>query len=213
MEAAAPAAAAATPAADAPALAELEGPSLLAALRAEGNRALTREVRALKGAEWKRARSGGGRGGMARHLVEDVHAHFRELFADVLESSRRAGAVNRTAFSSANSHLHMHHGIEDAAWFPALCSEAPELTPQVHKLSQDHRALVALEERVEGGSLEALAEFVEARAPLSLAHACDAPPGAHQPYPGTRRAQRLNEHLDLEELLTVPLLMQGRGGL
>ena len=169
------------------ALARLSGAPLLVALRAalhsseEEGRELTRRVRALQLQQWQRQT---GWSGMARHLVEDVHPIFRRGFADILKASARKGAVDVRAFERANEQLRGHHHTEDEAWFPRLRSLHADLKAQVKLLESDHRALVALEAAVRGGSMEALQSFVSS----------------------------LETHLDMEEMLTVPLLMAGTGG-
>ena len=113
---------------------------------------------------------------MARHLVEDVHAFFRGCFHDVLARSRRSGGVDASGFAAANRMLHGHHQTEDVMWFPRLsAAHGADVAAGVRELSRDHAALVELEARVLVGSLDALSEFVA----------------------------RLDEHLDLEECLTV----------
>ena len=164
------------------ALEQLHGAQLVAALRAEPDPTATARVHALQLAAWRRDPRFGG---MARHLLDDVHPIFRRAFASVLAESERSGAVDGRGFASANSHLAQHHATEDAMWFPALRAlHGAEMAAQVDLLESDHADLVALEARVKRGEMEALRSF------------CDA----------------LRLHLDREELLTVPLLMQGTGG-
>ena len=187
-----PAAASAALSAVAAAIAALEGPALFAALRAViGDRALRRDVTARVHALQLRAwRALPAFDGMARHLVEDVHPMFRDGFADVLARAQRTGSGRGggdvAAFRRINSSLHGHHGHEDADWFPRLRHAHPKLAPEVDVLESDHAALVALEAHiVERRDLDALVEFVAA----------------------------LGDHLNREEMLTVPALMDGTGGL
>ena len=121
---------------------------------------------------------------MAHHLVEDIHSGFRSAFNDVLQRSSDAH-VNVSQFRRINSSLHHHHGIEDQWWFPRMIQQHPDIADEVHILENDHKQLVVLEERVCNGEFVALQEFVAA----------------------------LNDHLNREELLTVPLLMVGNAGM
>lgn len=120
---------------------------------------------------------------MAEHLVDDVHPMFRRGFARVIEQSQ--SAVDVKEFQSMNSMLRQHHGIEDTYWFPSLKQRHPEIAPEVDILERDHHALISLEARIVRGDREALLEFTS----------------------------RLMDHLNREEMLTVPFLMDGTGGL
>lgn len=181
-----------SPADAAASLAALDGPALFAALRRAGEgttaaarRDVTSRVRAHKLLAWRAAPSFQG---MARHLVDDVHPIFREGFGDVLAASRARGAVDAAAFRRVNGSLHHHHENEDAMWFPRLRARHPELAGEVDVLEADHAALVRLEPTIAGGgagALAALEEFVAA----------------------------LEDHLNREEMLTLPALMDGTGGL
>ena len=121
---------------------------------------------------------------MAHHLVVDVHPIFREGFRDVLQRSA-GGRVAVSQFASINAMLSSHHRSEDTAVFPRLRRLHPEVARELAILESDHRGLVALEHKIAGGDFEALVEFVAA----------------------------LDDHLNREELLWVPFLMDGTGGI
>lgn len=164
-------------------IAQLEGVALLKVLRDVGDYKITRKVYMSKRATWTKDPRWGG---MAHHLVADVHPMFRTAFALVLSNSTRANKVDIKGFTCANSSLRSHHSIEDTMWFPRIREEhTGDVAAQVRLLEQDHAELVTIEERVMQGSMEAILEFVN----------------------------RLEELLDLEELLLVPLLLEGKGGL
>jgi hypothetical protein len=118
--------------------------------------------------------------GDAKHLVEDVHPMFRKGFDKVLKSSSE-GNVKIAKFNEINRILHNHHGGEDDHWFPKLKREFPEMSTELNILESEHTELVKLEKDIKNGSYVALVEFVAA----------------------------LNDHLNREELLTVPCLMSG----
>lgn len=169
------------PAASVEALSGLDGPALFAALRGisdiASQRDTVRRVHAVKMALWRLKPTFRG---MARHLSEDVHPMFRSGFDSVLKASLKRGSVVVSSFESMNRSLHGHHGTEDAHWFPVLRRAHPEVAREVDILETDHRALVALEARIVGAKdVDALQEFVD----------------------------RLNDHLNREELLTIPFLM------
>lgn len=116
---------------------------------------------------------------MAHHLVEEVHPMFRNAFDRVLMSSSE-GNVKVAKFNEVNRGLHNHHGSEDDHWFPQLKREFPKIGPELAVLENDHANLVKLEKDINDGSYTALVEFVAA----------------------------LNDHLNREEMLIVPCLMQ-----
>jgi iron-sulfur cluster repair protein YtfE (RIC family) len=127
--------------------------------------------------------------GMARHLVEDVHTMFRQAFSSLIDTTSNPKAVRSQVdlgnFQRYNENLHGHHGNEDAAWFPRLKRLHPEFKAEIEILEADHAALVALEKRIHAGDYAALTEFVAA----------------------------LDDHLNREEIISVPFLMDGTGGL
>mmetsp|Transcript_21967 Transcript_21967/g.61741 ORF Transcript_21967/g.61741 Transcript_21967/m.61741 type:complete len:192 (+) Transcript_21967:58-633(+) len=155
----------------------------------EKRRELTRCVHARKLEQWKATK---GWHGMARHLVEDVHAHFRAGF----ERARAEKDVRR--FQAYNRGLHNHHSIEDRLLFPTMRSARPDLIDAVDNLEQDHRALVELEGRVRAGSMSKGIGEVEGDADNGDAMV------AMDEF-----VFLLLDHLNREEILTVPLLMDG----
>ncbi|KAG9405665.1 hypothetical protein AC1031_003573 [Aphanomyces cochlioides] len=124
------------------------------------------------------------RGG-AHHLIDDVHSWFRQGFATLAEQAKSRQSVDVAAFQQWNRMLHHHHGYEDRMWFPHLEHLHPESHDEIEILEKDHRKLVELETRIAGGDYEALIEFVE----------------------------HLMDHLNREEMLSVPWLLEGTGGL
>jgi len=165
----------------------METPALLQALRGihdtTTQRAVTDRIRGIKLQLWRLRPQFRG---MAQHLVEDVHSFFREAFSSLLARSKKSGAVDAKAFASINLQLHHHHEIEDAAWFPKLRRLHPELAREVDVLERDHASLVELEDSItRARDLTALTLFVA----------------------------RLLDHLNREEILSVPHLMDGSGGL
>ena len=165
----------ASPAAQVAALRALRGPPAV-------RRDVTARVHASRLAAWRQSPRFVG---MARHLVDDIHAHFRQGFVAVLDESQRRGAVATAAFRRAADSLHGHHSIEDSSWFPRLRRLHPDLDAEVDALEADHAEHVTLETRVAKGDLAALSEMVAA----------------------------LDDHLNREELLTVQFLLDGSGGM
>eukprot|EP00755_Sulcionema_specki_P032297 Sspe_Gene.98448::Locus_71863_Transcript_1_1_Confidence_1.000_Length_607::g.98448::m.98448 len=121
---------------------------------------------------------------MARHLVEDVHPMFRGGF----ERVRQMGAGDQTVavehFNRINRSLHGHHGSEDTLWFPLLRRRHPSYAEEVDILESDHQRLVDLESRILAGDYQALSDFCSS----------------------------LDDHLNREEMITVPFLLEGSGG-
>ena len=182
-------------------------------------RAATATLHATRMVEWRRDPRFGRT--MARHLVDDVHSGFRTAikrvvaglpsppsaaassFAVTTQSHRAspstappsavvaAGAAEASPtsvsqFQAYVRNLEHHHQAEDQLWFPNVSRETPELRPYVDYLSMDHQHWHPLEVRVvKHGDADAIREF----------------------------ESFLSDHLNREELLTVPLLMSGRGGI
>lgn len=92
--------------------------------------------------------------------------------------------VDVASFESWNRNLHGHHGNEDASWFPSLRKKHPIVAPAIDILEKDHETLVSMEKRIEKGDMSSLTEFVAL----------------------------LNDHLNREEMITVPFLLDGTGG-
>ncbi|EQC35114.1 hypothetical protein SDRG_07347 [Saprolegnia diclina VS20] len=124
-------------------------------------------------------------GGMAAHLVQDIHPYYRSGFERLMRACEAKREVDKTKFRHLNNSLHHHHSIEDHAWFPRLKEGHEEFIPEIRQLEADHRNLVVLEKRVMTGDFAALAEF----------------------YHG------LIDHLNREEMITVPWLLDGTGAL
>ncbi|RHY60669.1 hypothetical protein DYB38_004182 [Aphanomyces astaci] len=124
-------------------------------------------------------------GGMGRHLVEDIHVSFRRGFEMLVKEGEMRREVNVSSFRQLDNSLHHHHSIEDHSWFPRLKQLHPESRSEVDILERDHRKLIELESRVASGDYDALVEFVE----------------------------HLMDHLNREEMLSVPWLLEGTGGL
>ncbi|KAI8620384.1 hypothetical protein BC830DRAFT_1077860 [Chytriomyces sp. MP71] len=120
----------------------------------------------------------------AAQLVDGVHAHFRHCFS-ALSKENGNGDDTIRRFVAFSNELNLHHAIEDGVWFPRLARFHTELQLELLLLEDDHRAFVALESRIEEGDTLALREFIE----------------------------NLNDHMDREEMITVPFLMDGTGGL
>lgn len=116
-------------------------------------------------------------------LVDNFHAYFLEGYSKILANSAPV-KVQVGEFRSVTRHLHQHHGIEDQYLFPQLRESHPELVNEIDILESDHAAFITMESRIEGGDYEALVIFV----------------------------RDFFDHLNREELLTVPSLLDGTGG-
>ncbi|RHY34214.1 hypothetical protein DYB32_001882 [Aphanomyces invadans] len=123
-------------------------------------------------------------GGMGRHLVEDIHVSFRRGFEILVKKGEARREVNVSSFRHLDNNLHHHHSIEDQMWFPRLKQLHPECQSEVEVLERDHRKLIELESQVTSGDYAALVEFVD----------------------------HLMDHLNREEMLSVPWLLDGTGG-
>lgn len=121
---------------------------------------------------------------LASTLVNTFHSTYRTSFAEVLLKSS-PGNVNQELFDKANAELHIHHEYEDSIWFPKFKELHPEIAEEVELMERDHAYIVKLEASIKAGNYEALTDFVES----------------------------MNDHLMREELLTVPYLLEGTGGL
>jgi hemerythrin superfamily protein len=133
----------------------------------------------------------------ASHLVKDIHLMFRRGFQQVLLASEKESSTDSDgmlsnkgkwvgSFVSYNDMLHHHHSIEDQWWFPRMCAIHPEIADEVRVLESDHKKLVTLEDRITNHSdRDALKEFITL----------------------------LEDHLNREEMLTVPFLLDGSSGM
>lgn len=144
----------------------------------EQRRKTTAQVHEILLKEWKRDTRWFG---IAHHLVEEVHIHFRQMFTSLMQSDK----VNIAKFKECNRMLHHHHSLEDSYWFPNLKRLHPEFIDEIDILEKDHKELVRLEKKVVNGDHQALLEFFNG----------------------------LLDHLNREEMISVPFLMDGSGGL
>ena len=110
---------------------------------------------------------------------------FRNGFDQVFNASKKLEKVNVSAFNRVNQVLHNHHETEDALWFPKLRRNHPEVKAEIDILEEDHKVLVTLEEKILQGDIKSLSVFIE----------------------------KLNDHLNREELITLPYLLDGTGGI
>ncbi len=108
--------------------------------------------------------------GGAHHLVEEVHAYFRESFQNLVRDQKsnfgknkhNATGVDVKTFKFFLDNLEGHHTGEDKSWFPSICKKHPELKTPLQYLSKDHKYLHPLEKKVlEEGDADALEEFVD----------------------------------------------------
>lgn len=142
------------------------------------------------------------------------HLGFRRLQAaleaeteaalDRRSDPRRAAAqIARIAGLYLNE-LHGHHQIEDAHYFPTLRLQDPRLETGFDLLDADHHALHA--------GLAAMAEAANAALRgLTLAPADLTPAGhMHETLAGFGRL--VGRHLEDEEDLIVPVILEYRGG-
>lgn len=116
-------------------------------------------------AKWKKHpnyKSGG-----AHHLVEEVHAYFRESFQNLVRdqnkfSKKKETTVDVKTFKFFLDNLEGHHTGEDKSWFVTISKKHPELKVPLQYLSKDHKHLHPLEKKVlEEGDAAALEEFVD----------------------------------------------------
>ncbi|CAK4640667.1 hypothetical protein LEN26_012521 [Aphanomyces euteiches] len=122
--------------------------------------------------------------GSARHLIEDVHSWFRQGFEDLTKQAIAQRRVDMDSFQRLDKMLHHHHSLEDRMWFPRLQRLHPDSREEIDILERDHKKLVELEGNVSSGDCASLVEF------------CD----------------HLIDHLNREEMLSVPWLLDGTGG-
>ncbi|KAJ3274059.1 hypothetical protein HDV01_003552 [Terramyces sp. JEL0728] len=109
--------------------------------------------------------------------------HF--MFRQMFTSLMQSDKVNVPKFKECNRMLHHHHSLEDSFWFPNLRKLHPEYIAEIDILEKDHKELVSLEKKIVNGDHEALLEF------------CNG----------------LLDHLNREEMISVPYLIDGTGGL
>ncbi|RHY45693.1 hypothetical protein DYB30_012354 [Aphanomyces astaci] len=111
----------------------------------------------------------------------------RHLVEDIHVSFRRGFEmlVKKGEMHREVNFLQHHHNIEDHSWFPRLKQLHPKSRSAVDILQRDHRKLIELESRMASGDYDALVEFVE----------------------------RLMDHLNREEMLSVLWLLEDTGAL
>ena len=149
--------------------------------------------------------------GMTAQFWLDRHAAFRSLAAalqDAAEGLRGGGlaADDFQAWFAPRLHfllaeLNGHHQVEDVHYFPLFRRAEPRLTPGFALLDRDHKTLhLSLVETAEAADalLQALA-----RSPGDAAGPLD-----RYAQAGARLLARLRRHLDDEEDLVIPLLLE-----
>jgi hypothetical protein len=139
----------------------------------------------------------------------EVHEHLRRDIAGLLaaDNDYRASPQRLAVVAAPRLHgliagLHGHHQIEDFHYFPTFRRSEPQLTAGFDRLERDHAAL--------GRHVEtALAALTELRA--AVAH----PDGATAQLAAARYVDaaaalcsELTRHLDEEENLVIPLLLE-----
>ncbi|MGF1594471.1 MAG: hemerythrin domain-containing protein [Kiloniellaceae bacterium] len=155
--------------------------------------------------------------GMTARFWLDRHAAFRQL-GEALEQATgefRGGGLAPGDFQAwfaprlqlLLGELHGHHQVEDLHYFPLFRQAAPDLAPGFELLDRDHKTLH-----------EGLLETAEAANALlqALARAPGDAEGPAVAYAETsaRLLKRMRRHLDDEEDLVIPLLLErGEAGL
>lgn len=148
-------------------------------------------------------------GGTAAFWLER-HAAFRSLAAALDEATQRfhGGGLAAEDFAAwfaprlqlLLSELNGHHQVEDLHYFPAFRRAAPDLTPGFGLLDRDHRTLHA--------DLFATAEAANAfRQALARTPDVEGPAAAYAEA-SARLLRRMARHLDDEEDLVIPLLIE-----
>jgi hypothetical protein len=159
-------------------------------------------------ASWQSARSAS-----AAFWLE-VHEHLRRDAAGLLAagddyrgSPQRLAVVAAPRLNGLIAAMHGHHQIEDLHYFPAFRRSEPQLAAGFDRLEHDH---AGLGQRIDA----ALAALNELRA----AAADSAPRGEHSTSDlaaaryvaaAATLCSELTRHLDDEENLVIPLLLEG----
>lgn len=138
------------------------------------------------------------------------HAAFRRLGAAIEAETQRfhGGGLPAADFAAwlaprlqlLLSELNGHHQVEDLHYFPAFQRAAPALAPGFELLDCDHKTLHAdLFATAEAANslLQALARKTEAEGPAAAYAETSA-----------RLLRRMSRHLDDEEDLVIPLLIE-----
>jgi hypothetical protein len=134
---------------------------------------------------------------MFRHLDEVI----REGVDDALSDQTQAAAFRpwlARHLGFALGQLEEHHAVEDHHYFPAFRQAEPRLAPGFELLDRDHGAIHAA---IAG--LAAHAEAVLNAGPAAFRTALGRLRDAH-----TEHARALLHHLDDEEDLVIPLLLE-----
>jgi hypothetical protein len=153
--------------------------------------------------------------GMTAAFWLERHGAFRKLGDSLEQATQRflgggsgGGGVEAEDFQNffaprlqtLLSELHGHHQVEDHHYFPSFRRAEPALAPGFEMLDRDHKLL-------HGG----LMETAEAANALlqALARTPDAEgPAAHYAETSGRLLRRMRRHLDDEEDLVIPLMME-----
>jgi len=153
---------------------------------------------------------GNARLGMTARFWLDRHAAFRAL-GDTLEQATQrflGGGVDAEDFQAFLAprlrvllgELNGHHQVEDHHYFPVFRQAEPELAPGLDLLDRDHQALHA--------DLYATADAANALL-QALARTPDAEaPAAAYAETSARLLKRMRRHLDDEEDLVIPLMIE-----
>jgi hemerythrin-like domain-containing protein len=139
-----------------------------------------------------------------------VHGGFRELGSalGVATADFREGEVTPDRFRQwfvprlnyLLSHLHTHHQIEDFDYFPVLAEAEPRLAKGFEVLESDHEAIHrTIEELAAAANGFIVVEAGDRDALLAS--------GAHYADASDRLIGQLTRHLDDEEDLIVPLVL------
>lgn len=163
-------------------MASIESPKLLGFLRLIESdierREVTRIVHQVKMTDWRKHKNFNN--SLAGFLVDGIHEPFREDFHDIVERST-AATINVDLFTHLNSSLHHHHCYENSSIFPDLRRSDKRVAEELDIMEKDYAGLVALERKiVTGDDRLALLEFIAS----------------------------LNDHLNRNEILIIPLLMR-----
>ncbi|GAB4375133.1 MAG: hemerythrin domain-containing protein [Kiloniellaceae bacterium] len=148
--------------------------------------------------------------GMTAAFWLDRHAAFRALGETLEQATQQflGGGSDAADFQGffvprlrvLLGELHGHHQVEDHHYFPAFRRAEPGLAPGFDLLDRDHQALHA--------DLHATAEAANALL-QALARTPDAEgPAAAYAETSARLLRRMKRHLDDEEDLVIPLLME-----
>lgn len=163
-------------------MASIESLKLLRFLRLIENdqerREVTHNVHQVMMNDWRKHKKFNN--SLAGFLVDGIHQPFREDFHDVIKRSP-APTINVGLFTHLNSSLLHHHYFENSSIFPDLRRSDKRVAKELDILEKDYAGLAALKRKVvTGHDRSALLEFI----------AC------------------LNDHLNRNEMLIIPLLME-----